>query len=229
MSDNDAAVAAGICGRTPAVSDALLDLIETNEGAAVVCADVTTTHLAGVTGALDLSRRNIAALKAGDFAGLTGLTELYRYNNALRSLPGGVFDELGALEILVLARNGLTTLPRDVFDELGALEVLTLGGNGLTTLPGGVFDRLAALKELTLHRNGLAELPGGVFETLTALKELRLRGNPGAPFAPTADAQPDDGTVSVDGGMVRLDGTGSGGAWGTNVSYSWTLTPPRAG
>ncbi len=277
VSDNDAAVAAGICERTEEVRDELLRLIGTNEGAAVVCADVTAAHLAGVTGALDLSGRNIAALKAGDFAGLTGLTELYLYRNDLTSLPGGVFAGLASLEILVLARNGLTTLPRDVFDELGVLtelnlhnndltglpagvfdglgaldvltlngnglttlpggvfdrlgvlEVLNLDGNGLTTLPGGVFDRLAALKELTLHHNGLAELPGRVFEPLTALKDLRLRGNPGAPFAPTADAQPDDGTVSVDGGMVRLDGSGSGGPWGTNVSYSWTLTPSTSG
>ena len=326
VSDNDTAVAAGICERTKKVRDELLRLIGNNEGAAVVCADVTTTHLTGVTGAIDLSGRKIAALKAGDFAGLTSLTNLYLFNNALTtlpddvfddltaleiltlgrndlptlpagvfdrlialtelgldnnalsSLPGGVFDELGALEILVLAHNGLTTLPGDVFDalgaltelnlhdndltgltagvfdrlealevltldenglttlpggvfdRLGALEVLTLDGNGLTGLPGGVFDGLGALEVLTLRRNGLAKLPGGVFEPLTALKDLGLRGNPGVPFAPGAVALPDDGTVPVAGGAVTLDGGGGdGGAWGTNVTYSWALTTPVSG
>ena len=306
VSDNDTAVAAGICERTKKVRDELLRLIGNNEGAAVVCADVTTTHLTGVTGAIDLSGRKIAALKAGDFAGLTSLTNLYLFNNALTtlpddvfddltaleiltlgrndlptlpagvfdrlialtelgldnnalsSLPGGVFDELGALDILVLASNGLTTLPGDVFDalgaltelnlhrqrgsdaaradhlpggvfdRLGALEVLTLDGNGLTGLPAGVFDRLGALEVLTLRRNGLAKLPGGVFEPLTALKDLGLRGNPGVPFAPGAVALPDDGTVPVAGGAVTLDG-GGGGAWGTNVTYSWALTTPVSG
>ena len=326
VSDNDTAVAAGICERTKKVRDELLRLIGNNEGAAVVCADVTTTHLTGVTGAIDLSGRKIAALKAGDFAGLTSLTNLYLFNNALTtlpddvfddltaleiltlgrndlptlpagvfdrlialtelgldnnalsSLPGGVFDELGALEILVLAHNGLTTLPGDVFDalgaltelnlqdnaltgltagvfdrlralevltldenglttlpdgvfdRLGALEVLTLDGNGLTGLPAGVFDRLGALEVLTLRRNGLAKLPGRVFEPLTALKDLRLQGNPGVPFAPGAVALPDDGTVPVAGGAVTLDGGGGdGGAWGTNVTYSWALTTPVSG
>ena len=326
VSDNDTAVAAGICERTKKVRDELLRLIGNNEGAAVVCADVTTTHLTGVTGAIDLSGRKIAALKAGDFAGLTSLTNLYLFNNALTtlpddvfddltaleiltlgrndlptlpagvfdrlialtelgldnnalsSLPGGVFDELGALDILVLAHNGLTTLPGDVFDALGALtelnlqdnaltgltagvfdrlralevltldenglttlpdgvfdrlralEVLTLDGNGLTGLPAGVFDRLGALEVLTLRRNGLAKLPGRVFEPLTALKDLRLQGNPGVPFAPGAVALPDDGTVPVAGGAVTLDGGGGdGGAWGTNVTYSWALTTPVSG
>ena len=77
----------GICGRTPAVRDALLVLIEENEGA-IDCADVSAAHLAAITGRLDLSGQGIAALKAGDFAGLTGLTQLYLYGNALSSLPG---------------------------------------------------------------------------------------------------------------------------------------------
>ena len=49
------------------------------------------------------------------------------------------------------------------------------------------------------------------------------------PFKPTADALPDDGTVSDEGGTVTLDGSGSGGAWGTNVTYSWVLTPTTNG
>ena len=69
-----------------------------------------------------------------------------------------------------------------------------------------------------------------MFEELTALTTLRLDGNPGAPFSPTADALPDDGTVPASGGTVTLDGSGSdGGPWGTNVTYSWALTAPASG
>ena len=69
-----------------------------------------------------------------------------------------------------------------------------------------------------------------MFEELTALTTLRLEDNPGAPFSPTADALPDDGTVLDTGGTVTLDGSGSdGGPWGTNVTYRWALTSPTSG
>ena len=68
-----------------------------------------------------------------------------------------------------------------------------------------------------------------MFQELTALASLVLSGNPGAPFSPTAVALPDDGTVPAAGGTVMLDGSGSGGAWGTNVTYAWALTTPTSG
>ena len=175
-------IATGICGRTQEVRDALLRLIETNEGAAVACADVTDDHLAAITGPLDLSNRGITALAAGDFAGLTALTEL------------------------------------------------NLNTNALTSLPTGVFAGLTSLRDLWLNDNMLTTLPDDVFEPLTLLTDLRLSGNPEAPFRPVAVALPDDGTVSADGGTLTLDGSDSdGGPWGTNVTYSWALTPPASG
>ena len=93
-----------------------------------------------------------------------------------------------------------------------------------------MFDELTALTLLTLHDNSLSTLPDDVFEELTALTTLWLQDNPGAPFSPTADALPDDGTVPVAGGTVTLDGSGSdGGPWGANVFYSWALTAPASG
>ena len=93
----------------------------------------------------------------------------------------------------------------------------------------GAFAGLTSLKTLHLNDNELRNLPDGVFEPLTALTDLRLSGNPRAPFSPEAVALPDDGTVPVAGGMVPLDGSGSGGAWGTNVTYGWALTDPASG
>ena len=241
----------GICGRTPAVRDALLDLIEENDGR-IDCANVSAADLAAITGRLDLSGQGIAALKAGDFAGLTGLTQLYLYGNALSSLPGGVFADLSVLDNLdlnnndlpslpggvfaglteltnlALFNNELTTLPAGVFAGLSSLRALSLDGNGLTALPGGVFADLTELGYLNLDYNNLTRLPGRVFEPLTALTDLQLVGNDGAPFAPAAVALPDGGMVPA-GGMVTLDGSGSGGAWGANVTYDWALTTPVSG
>ena len=233
----------GICGRTAAVRTAILGKISVRN-----CANVTDAHLAAITGNLLLHAKGITALAAGDFDGLTALTGLALYandftelpagvfdeltalttlllfNNSLDTLPAGVFDELTELEILSLWGNSLTTLPDDVFEELTALEQLTLAQNSLASLPAGVFDELTSLTSLTLSSNSLDTLPDDVFDKLTAVTQLTLYSNPGAPFSPTADALPDDGTVLDAGGDVTLDGSGSGGAWGTNVTYSWRQT-----
>ena len=250
VNDNDTGPTTGICGRTVQVRDELLDLIEANEGSAVACADVTAAHLAAIgPGRLYLVNAGITALAAGDFDGLTSLTSLWLEDNSLTTLPAGVFDELTALTSLHLQDNSLSTLPDGVFDELTALTTLDLArnslttlsadvfdnntlldglylqGNSLTTLPADVFGNNTVLTWLWLHGNDLTTLPDGVFEDLTALTWLNLHDNPGAPFSPTADALPDDGTVPVAGGTVTLDGSGSdGGPWGTNVTYSWTVS-----
>ena len=192
--------AAGICGRTEEVRDALLAQIPGVSD----CAAVTAAQLTAITGPLDLSGQNITELAARDFAGLAGLIELYLNNNKLTTLRGDVFAGLTALTQLQLNNNELETLPKDVFAGLPVLKVLTL------------------------YDNDLEKLPDGVFEPLTALAYLGLYGNPGAPFAPTAVALPDAGTVPVAGGTVTLDGSGSG-PWGTNVTYRWALTTPASG
>ena len=217
----------GICGRTAVVQTFILAEIE----GVSACADVTGTHLAAITGSLLLNSESITALAAGDFAGLTSLTNLYLNNNELTALPAGVFAGLTALTELTLFDNVLIALPADVFEPLTSLTSLQLQRNDLATLPAGVFDALTALTDLQLHGNDLTTLPADVFEPLTALTEqLYLDDNPGAPFAPVAVALPDDGTVSSAGGTVRLDGSGSdGGPWGEYVTYSWALTNPSSG
>ena len=62
----------GICGRTEAVRGAIVGQIS----GITDCADVTDAQLAAITGSLDLNRKGISALAAGDFDGLTRLTSL---------------------------------------------------------------------------------------------------------------------------------------------------------
>ena len=180
---------------------------------------------------LSLGKHSLASLPAGVFDGLTSLTSLDLIGNGvLASLPAGVFDDLmTSLTYLNLSGNSLASLPAGVFDGLTSLQSLYLSDNLLASLNAGVFDDLTSLTLLTLNGNALNMLPNDVFADLTRLTTLWLQDNPGVPFAPTADALPDDGTVSDAGGMVTLDGSGSGGAWGTNVTYSWVLTSSTSG
>ena len=249
--------ATDLCGRTPAVRDAVVATLAGVSGVyagpsaegVTACEHVTPAHLAGVQ-SLQLNSREIAALKAGDFAGLTrmtllalqdnelaalprdlfaGLTRLetlWLDGNALASLAPDAFAGLGALQTLTLADNVLTMLPADLFAGLGSLSRLLLDGNSLTALPPGVFAGLGALRSLALENNALASLPDGIFARLTALGTLTLSGNPGsAGFLPAAAAGADR-MVAV-GAAVALDGRASraAGPWRGNVlEWSWEQT-----
>ena len=179
---------------------------------------------------LELRGNGLTELPDGVFDNLTSLAQLELRENDLTELPADVFDGLTSLTELRLNHNDLTELPDGVFDNLTSLTELRLNHNDLTELPDDVFDGLTALELLYLYDNDLTELPDDVFEPLTSLGRLQMQNNPGAPFAPTAVALPDDGTVPVAGGTVTLDGSGSdGGPWGANVTYSWALTSPASG
>ena len=179
---NDA-LSGGICDRTAQVRDKLAELVEANHAAVTNCSLVDpAVHLQELTGTLaldgivSLSGDRLTGLKAGDFAGLTGITVLGLGSNRLRDIPAGVFDPLTALTVLQLNSNGTTA------------------DDGLTRLPAGLFDELGPrLTALALHGNDLSSLPPRIFEKLTNLIEgnLTLRLNPGsARFVPTREGRP---------------------------------------
>ena len=95
------AQSSGVCNRTQEVQDAILAKLSDVSD----CANVTDSHLAGITGDLTLSDKSISALKAGDFKGLSGLEQLYLNNNNLNDLPDGIFEGLESLDTLWLNFN----------------------------------------------------------------------------------------------------------------------------
>lgn len=119
-----------VSDRTPAVRDAIVASVEGVTDAA----NVTETHLAGITG-LNLRNKSITTLKSGDFSGLSGLTSLNLYNNQLSTLPDGIFKGLTALTSLRLGGN--TTDPMQVNIYLENTE----GNNYKLVVPTGApFD-----------------------------------------------------------------------------------------
>ena len=163
----------GICGRTQKVQDTILGLLPDRSA----CADVTDDDLATITGKLTLSDMNVTSLKAGDFAGLSGVTELDLSDNAITTLHEDVFDGLTGLKELTLTFNQLTTLPEDVFEDLTNLESLYIYQNKLTSLPEGLFDGLTSLKSLNFQNNKLPSLPENLFDGLTSLTHLAIIRN----------------------------------------------------
>ncbi|CAM9120296.1 unnamed protein product [Ectocarpus sp. 13 AM-2016] len=119
----------------------------------------------------------LTTLPAGIFEGLTALVTLFLYGNVLTTLPAGIFDGLTSLVALSMHRNAITALPAGIFEDLTALEYLFLYQNALTTLPAGIFESSTALSQLALYDNALTTLPAGLFESPTDLGYLALQNN----------------------------------------------------
>ena len=149
----------GVCERTPQVREALVAEAQANDAAVTDCSDVDATALAGISGALPLFGQGIAALKPGDFAGLTGVTDLILNDNALSALPAGVFDGLGAVTSLNLNNNalGAESLEDGVFEPLTGVFQLNLSNN-----PGSAsfLPRADAGEDLVLRAGESATLGG---------------------------------------------------------------------
>ena len=141
-----------------------------------MCADVTQTHLSGIT-SLDLSEQTVSSLESGDFAGLTALVALDLSENRLTSLPEDVFSGLTALATLTLHENRLKRLPAGVFSGLTSLRTLVMTRIRLESLPSGVFAGLTSLQTLELQSNFLESLPSDIFSGLTSLRNLRIYFN----------------------------------------------------
>ena len=169
---------AGICDRTEQVQDAILGMLN---GVVDDCADVTDSHLAGITIGLRISNgpydRQALSLQSGDFAGLVNIEQLAIYNHIMDALPEDVFDGLGSLESLDLGDNEIAALPEGVFDGLGSLESLDLSDNEIAALSEDVFDGLGSLERLDLSDNEIAVLPEDVFDGLGSLESLDLGVN----------------------------------------------------
>ena len=82
----------GICDRTPAVYEAVVDRLQNiNTGTlppVSKCSDVVPEHLPLVTGEMDLANQQINTLRDHDFEGLSGVRVLDLSGNSLSSLPG---------------------------------------------------------------------------------------------------------------------------------------------
>ena len=172
QAQNNAPELTPVSDRTPQVRDAIVTLVPGVDSAN----DVTAAHLALIT-TLNLSEKNITALKAGDFDGLSALESLALYKNTLRTLPANIFSGLTSLNRLDLGNNELSSLPEDIFSGLASLNWISLSFNQLSRLPEDIFAELTSLNTLNLSYNQLSSLPEDIFAGPSALNTLNLSSN----------------------------------------------------
>ena len=199
---SDEADTGGVCERTPQVRDALVAAAQAaaqaNDPDVEDCSQVGDTQLAGIAGALSLGGQGIAALKPGDFAGLSGVTLVSLSSNALSALPAGVFDGLDAVTLLNLSDNalGADSLEDGVFEPLTGLAQLVLSNNpgSASFVPkadAGADLVLRAGESATLGGPGTGGGPWGT-NVEYAWVEVDAEGNP------VADAERAEGLSAAD-------------------------------
>ena len=159
-----------VCNRTEQVRDAIVAA-----AGASACGEVLAQRLAAITELWVISR-GITSLKANDFSGLTALKSLNLANNAIGSIPAGIFTDLAALEFLNMPHS-ITNLPANVFYSLSALKHLGFSSNNFGNPHASLFFSLSHLEKLYISGNKFTSLPANVFSNLRALKLLNLRSN----------------------------------------------------
>ena len=169
-----------LCSRTAVVKNLIISEVSGKTN----CADITTAELAGVAelnflGFSLSSTLRGSNLKSGDFAGLTGLTNLNLDSNQLTTLPADIFSGLSALTSLRLDNNQLSTLPTGIFAGLTSLTTLNLSGNSLpTSLPASLFADLPATATITLPTGTtINDIPTTV-GTIANITDLIENGSP---------------------------------------------------
>ena len=167
----------GICYRTPQVRDVIMKRLGVLQNYRGVCADVTDEMLARLEYLTFHSDRvALTTLRAGDFAGLSGVRDIKMRNQpGLRVLPAGVFDGLEALQELWIGGSGIERIEAGAFRGLARLRRLDLADNRIEALAPGTFAGLLALQSLNLNRNRIPSFPLDELEALPNLGREDVR------------------------------------------------------
>ena len=152
-----------VCVRTPQVRAALTTLI------GLPCEEINQKHLEKII-ALDLSMREISALRTDDFTGLQRLERLVLSTNRLKKLPKNLWLPAG-LKHLSLRSNKLKHIPVQVLARVPGLETLDISYNYLMhTMPD--LSHNPRLKSFDAYLAAFWDVPENVFRANGELKSI---------------------------------------------------------
>ena len=148
-----------------------------------LCKNITLTDVpSGVTDTtitLDVSHNNISRLTAASFTnkGVSQLTSLYIYNNAIRNIDPEAFRSLANLKSLFIGMNKLTHIHPDTFARNTKIEELDLHGNSFSLGDEWPFQSLVSLCVLNLSDCNLSNIPEEAFQKTVNLSRLDVSKN----------------------------------------------------
>ena len=171
----------GICDRTPAVYEAVVDRLRNiNTGPlppVSQCSDVVPEHLPLVTGGLDLYNQNITTFRDHDFEGLSGVRVLTLDYNPITTLQDGLLDGLTDLRKIYMSNTQISAVTTDTFALNTQLSELWLYSSRLTDIEDGAFSNLSNLRKLNLYDNNTGSFTAAKFKGLESLHRLVLSNN----------------------------------------------------
>ena len=88
---------------------------------------------------------------------MTHLRQLSLWDNDIRELPDGIFNDLQDLQVLSLRSNSITHISRDILKPLEFLNTLYLDDNNISSIHADAFRSMRSLEEVDLSRNNLNE------------------------------------------------------------------------
>ena len=178
--DTTLTIQTGICDRTPAVYEAVVDRLRNiNTGTlppVSQCSDVVPEHLPLVTW-VDLSNQNIATFRDHDFEGLSGVSVLNLDDNPITTLQDGLLDGLTDLRKIYISNARIDAVTAGAFALNSQLSELWLYSSQLTEIDDGAFSNLANLRELNLYNNKTGSFTAAKFQGLGKLHRLTLSNN----------------------------------------------------
>ena len=171
--DTTLIIRTGICDRTPAVYEAILNkLPSVNQ-----CSGVTPEHLPLVTGEMNLADKDIATFRDHDFEGLSGITSLHLGGNPVTILQDGLLDGLTDLREISLGNTQIGAVTTRTFALNTQLRELWLYSSRLTEIDDRAFSNLSNLRELHIYNNSTGSFTADKFEGLSALRKLTISNN----------------------------------------------------
>jgi len=148
-----------------------------------LCKNIALTDMpsgvADTTITLDVSYNNISRLTAASFTnkGVSQLTSLYIYNNAIRNIDPEAFRSLANLKSLFIGMNKLTYIHPDTFASNTKIEEIDLHGNSFSLGDEWPFHSLVSLCVLNLSSCNLSNIPKGAFLKTVNLSRLDVSNN----------------------------------------------------
>ena len=171
----------GICDRTPAVYQTVVDRLRNiNTGPlppVSQCSDVVPEHLPLVTGEMDLYNQNITTFRDHDFEGLSGVRELILDYNPITTLQDGLLDGLTDLRKIYMSNTRIGAVTTGTFALNTQLSELWLYSSRLTEIDDGAFSNLSNLRALNLYNNKTGSFTAAKFQGLGSLHRLTLSNN----------------------------------------------------
>ncbi len=126
---------------------------------------------------VDLDENAITSLPAGVFSHLTQCTLLSLRHNKISSIEDQAFRGLGSLVELKLSVNKISVLQANMFTGLVNLTTLMLNLNNISLVDENAFRGLESLQQLSLFDNRISQVQPQMFLGLDNLMQLSLTNN----------------------------------------------------